>query len=379
MDRRAATIDLAALPFDAEVMLDGLRPWVECESPTHDIAAVNAMMDLVQRQLFLMGAEVIRIPGLPGASDAVMGRFSHADQGQPGILILGHVDTVHPKGALPWRRDGDRCYGAGILDMKGGNFIALEAIRQLRAANHSSALPINVLFTGDEEVGSPATRGLIESVAARHKYVLVPEPARRDGGLVVGRFAIARHRVTTLGQSSHAGLRLSEGVSAIREMAHQIIAIESLTDADMTFSVGIVKGGQWSNVVSTHCEAEVLVAATTDAHLARSTQAMQGLLPHGATGVEVIAGPLRPVWTTKPSDRALYDVAAEIAGELGFEVPAQLSGGGSDGNFTGAMGVATLDGLGPRGDGPHTSQEHIIIDSLPERACLIAGLLDRLA
>jgi len=326
-----------------------------------------------------MGADVTRIPGQPGASSAVLGRFTHLHQDKPGILILGHLDTVHPCGAMAWRRDGARCYGPGIFDMKGGNYIALEAVRQLQAIGHTSALPVSVLFTGDEEIGSPATRTLIESVAARHKYVLVPEPARRDGGLVVGRFAIARFCVTTLGQPSHAGLRLNEGVSAIREMAHQIIAIESMTDADTTFSVGIVKGGQWSNVVSTRCEAEVLVAATTDAHLARASDAMQRLSPHGATGVEVAPGPLRPVWTTKPSDRVLYDIAAEIAAEQGFEVPAQLSGGGSDGNFTGAMGLATLDGLGPRGEGPHTLEEHILVDSLSERARLMAGLLDRLA
>jgi len=379
MTRRDATIDLNDLPFDAERILDGLRSWIECESPSHDIAAVNAMMNLAQTELFMMGAEITRIPGKPGAADSVLGRFAHPDSDKPGILILGHLDTVHPRGAMAWRRDGERCYGPGIFDMKGGNYIALEAIRQLQAIGHVSALPVSVFFTGDEEIGSPATRRLIESVAARYKYILVPEPARRDGGLVVGRFAIARFRVTTLGQPSHAGLRLSEGVSAIREMAHQIIAIESMTNENKSFSVGIVNGGQWSNVVSTRCEAEVLVAATTDAHLANASDAMQNLSPHGPTKVEVVPGPLRPVWNTKPIDRAIYDIAAEIAAEQGFEVPAQLSGGGSDGNFTGAMGLATLDGLGPRGEGPHTLDEHILIDSLPERARLIAGLLDRLA
>jgi glutamate carboxypeptidase len=324
MTERAATIDLNTLPFDAEHILDGLRIWVERESPSHDIAAVNSMMDLAQRDLFMMGAEVTRIPGQPGASDAVLGSFPHPEQGKPGILILGHLDTVHERGTFAWRRDGARCYGPGIFDMKGGNYIALEATRQLQAIGHSCALPVSVLFTGDEEVGSPATRTLIESVAKRHKYVLVPEPARRDGGLVTGRFAIARFGVTTLGQPSHAGLRLSEGVSAIREMAHQIIAIESMTDKDTTFSVGIVHGGRWSNVVSTRCTAEVLIAATTDEHLIRAIKTIQNLKPQGAPGIEVTPGPLRPVWNTKLSDRELYDVAAKIAGEQGFEVPAQL-------------------------------------------------------
>lgn len=379
MTKRAATIDLNALSLDAERILEGLRPWVECESPTYDISAVNRMMTLAQRELFMMGADVTRIPGQSGAADSVLGRVPHADAGKPGILILGHLDTVHPIGTMAWRRDGARCYGPGIFDMKSGNYIALEAIRQLQAIGHVPALPVSVLFTGDEEIGSPSTRRLIESIAAQNKYILVPEPARRDGGVVVGRFAIARFRVRTTGQPSHAGLHLSEGVSAIREMAHQIIAIESMTTKDMTFSVGIVHGGQWSNVVSTSCEAEVLVAATTDAHLAQAMDAMQRLTTRGgATGIEVVSGPLRPVWNTKTTDRELYDIAEEIASEQGFAVPAQLSGGGSDGNFTGALGLATLDGLGPRGEGPHTLSEHVLIDSLPERTRLIAGLIDRL-
>ena len=235
-----------------------------------------------------------------------------------------------------------------------------------------------MLFTSDEEVGSPSTRALIEATAKRHAHVLVPEPARRDGGVVVGRYAIARFRLTTRGKPSHAGLRLGEGRSAIREMAHQIIAIEGMTDDEAGFNVGIVRGGEWSNVVATLCEAEVLASATTEAKLAEVRSRMQALKPLAGGEIELADGPVRPVWNTSPGDEAMHALAAQIAGDLGFEIRPQLSGGGSDGNFTGALGIPTLDGLGPRGEGPHTLDEHIVIESLPERGRLMAGLLANL-
>jgi len=314
-----------------------------------------------------------------GFGDCVKARFPHAKADQPGILVLGHLDTVHPLGTietLAWRRQDERCYGPGILDMKGGNYLALEAIRQLQRAAFTSPLPITVLFTSDEEIGSPSTRRLIEAEAARHKYVLIPEPGRRNGGVVTGRYAIARFALETRGLPSHAGLRLSEGVSAIREMAHQIVAIEAMTDDETGYSVGVVQGGRWVNCVSKTCDAEVLVSATTDEKLAVAIERMSRLAPIGK-GADVAARTtlVRPVWTSNDASWQLYEHASALAGELGFEIPHQNSGGGSDGNFTGAMGIATLDGLGARGDGPHTLDEHIITDSLLERGRLMAALL----
>ncbi|MFL5006015.1 MAG: M20/M25/M40 family metallo-hydrolase, partial [Microvirga sp.] len=167
------------LPFDADAMLAGLRPWIECESPTYDAAAVNRMMDLAARDLALMGARIERIPGRMGFGDCVRARFPHPKEDEPGVLVMGHMDTVHPVGtlaALPFRRDGERCYGPAICDMKGGNYVALEAIRQLARAGIETPLPVTVLFTPDEEVGTPSTRDVVEAEAARHRFVLVPEP-----------------------------------------------------------------------------------------------------------------------------------------------------------------------------------------------------------
>ncbi len=371
-------MDPTALPFDADAMLAGLRPWVECESPTFDAGAVNRMMDLAGRDLAIMGARVERVAGRMGFGDCVRASFPHAGQG-PGILVMGHMDTVHPVGtlaALPWRRDGARCYGPAICDMKGGNYLSLEAIRQLARAGIATKLPVTVLFTSDEEVGSPSTRDLIEAEAARHKYVLVPEPARPDGGVVTGRYAIARFNLESTGKPSHAGARLADGRSAIREMARQLIAIEDMTTESCTFSVGVIHGGQWVNCVTTTCTGEALSMAKRQEDLDRGVAAMLALRPTGNdVQFKVTRGVTRPVWEPDAKVLALHARAERIAQSLGHALPHQSAGGGSDGNFTGAMGIPTLDGLGVQGAGAHTLEEHILVDSLVWRGRLMAALL----
>jgi glutamate carboxypeptidase len=375
-------MDPNSLPFDADAMLAGLRPWVECESPTWDAGAVNRCMDIAARELAIMGARIERIAGRMGFGDCVRATFPHGSA-EPGILVMGHLDTVHPMGTLtplPWRRAGDKCYGPGIYDMKGGNYLSVEAIRQLQRAGVTTKLPVTVLFTSDEEVGSPSTRDLIEAEASRHKYVLIPEPARRDGGVVTGRYAIARFNLETTGRPSHAGARLAEGRSAIREMAKQIIVVEEMTTDDCTFSVGVIHGGQWVNCVTTTCKAEALSMAKRQQDLDRGVAAMLALRPTGNdVQFNVTRGVTRPVWGPEAKGMALYEHASRIAKSLGFEIPHQSSGGGSDGNFTGAMGIATLDGLGVQGTGGHTLEEHIEVSSLVQRGKLMAGLLATLA
>jgi glutamate carboxypeptidase len=367
------------LPFDASAMLAGLRTWVECESPTFDAAAVNRMMGVAARDLAIMGARIEVIPGRMGFGDCVRACFAHPNESEPGILILGHMDTVHPVGTLgqlPWRQDGARCYGPGILDMKGGNYLALEAMRQLMRAGVKTLLPITVLFTSDEEVGSPSTRDLIEAEAARHRYVLVPEPGRLDGSVVSGRYAIARFNLEAVGRPSHAGSRLGDGRSAIRGMARKIIEIEAMTTEDCTFSVGVVSGGQWVNCVATTCRGEALSMAKRQHDLDRGVERMLALsgIADDVT-FTVTRGVTRPVWEPGGKTLALYETARGIAQSIGFDIGHQSAGGGSDGNFTGAMGIATLDGLGALGQGYHTLAEYLEIDSLLQRGRLFAGLL----
>src|SRR5258708_21434891 len=222
-------MDPDSLPFDSEAMLQGLRGWVECESPTWDAGAVDRMLDIAARDMAIMGASIERIAGRQGFGGCVRARFPHPKQGEPGIVIAGHFDTVHPIGTLEklkWRREGNKCYGPGIFDMKGGSYLSLEAIRQLAPASFTTPLPITDLFTPDEEVGPPSTRDIIEAEARRNKYVLVPEPHRPHNGVVTGRYAIARFNLEATGKPSHAGATLSSGRSAIREMARQILLID---------------------------------------------------------------------------------------------------------------------------------------------------------
>ena len=367
------------LPFDAEAMIPGLRAWVDCESPTFDAPAVNRMMAIAARDLALLGARVETIPGRMGFGDCVRASFPHPNAHQPGILVMGHMDTVHPIGMLeplPFRREGNRLYGPGVYDMKGGNYIAIEAIRQLIRAGIATSRPVTVLLTSDEEVGSPSTRDLIEAEAARHAVVLVPEPARPDGGVVTGRYAIARFNLRTTGKPSHAGARLADGRSAIREMCRQVVAIEALTTDDVTYSIGVIHGGQWVNCVATFCDAESLSMAKRQADLDAAVEKMLSLRPTGNdVQLTVTRGVTRPVWEPDERGMALYGTARRVAQAIGFDIAHQSAGGGSDGNFTGAMGIPTLDGLGVQGAGGHTLEEHLLLDSLVPRAKLIAGLL----
>lgn len=372
------------LPFDTDEMLAGLRPWIETESPTFDAAAVNRMMDVVQHDLAALGARVERIPGRMGLGDSVRAAMPHPRAGQGGILLLGHLDTVHPVGTLkqlPFKREGSICYGPGLMDMKGGNYVFLDALRKLLAAGVETPLPVTVLFTPDEEIGTPSTRELIETEAKRHKYILVPEPARPDGGAVIGRYAIARFNLQTRGKPSHAGWALADGRSAIAEMAKSVAVIEGMTTDDCTFSLGVFHAGQWVNCVSSFCDAEVLSMAKTQELLDEGVARMMALnSDSGDVIMEVKRGVTRPVWEPdQPGTMAMLKLAQEIAGEIGFEMSGASAGGGSDGNFTGFLGLPTLDSIGVRGKGLHTLSEHIEVDSLVERAKLAAALYCRLA
>ena len=371
------------LPFDADEMIAGLKPWIETESPTFDAAAVNRMMDVVQHDLAALGARVERIPGRMGLGDSVRATMPHPKAGEGGILLLGHLDTVHPVGTLkqlPFKREGSICYGPGLMDMKGGNYVFLDALRKLLAAGVETPLPVTVLFTPDEEIGTPSTRELIETEAKRHKYILVPEPARPDGGAVIGRYAIARFNLQTRGKPSHAGWALAGGRSAIAEMAKSVAVIEGMTTDDCTFSLGVFHAGQWVNCVSSFCDAEVLSMAKTQELLDEGVAKMMALnSDSGDVIMEVKRGVTRPVWEpNQPGTMAMLKLAQEIAGEIGFEMSGASAGGGSDGNFTGFLGLPTLDSIGVRGKGLHTLTEHIEIDSLVERAKLAAALYCRL-
>jgi len=374
---------IAADRFDAEALLAGILDWVRIESPTIDPAGVNRAMDAAEADMRALGAAIERLPGMEGFGDVLKASVPGLANG-PGILVLGHLDTVHPVGTLagplPIRREGDKAYGPGIVDMKGGMRLAVFALADVLRRHGRPPLPVTFLFIPDEEVGSPGTRALIEGEARRHKHILVPEPSR-GGKVVTGRHAFQRWHVSTHGRPAHAGGNNRDGKSAIRVMARLIEEIEAGSDFDrgVSYAVGIVNGGVFVNVVPMECRAQVLCVAPTDAAFAEVEARMLAMAgEREGVRIDVTRGPVRPLFKPNPGTLALYEVARGIAADLGFALEHGQFGGGSDGNFTGALGLPTLDGLGVVGAGVHTHDEHLLVPELPARAALLAGLLERL-
>src|SRR5690349_16647138 len=256
-------------PFEATTILDGIRRWVEIETPTEAPAEVNRLGELIAKGYEDLPAHVERIAGRDGCGDHLVARSAWG-QGAPGILVLSHHDTVHPLGfiqRLPFRIDGDRAFGPGIYDMKGGAYLAYHAFRQICAPGARSLLGITQLYVSDEEIGSPTSRALIEAEGRKAKYVLVTEPARDGGKIVTGRKGVARFEISIKGVPSHAGTRPEDGRSAIRELGHVSQTPEAMNDLKrgITVNVGVVRGGTRPNVVAEEAYAEVDLRAPTAA------------------------------------------------------------------------------------------------------------------
>lgn len=369
--------------IDAEEILQGIRGWVEQESHTPDVDGVNAAMTLAGDAYAAAGARVERIPGRDGYGDHIVARSPWGGEG-PGILVLSHLDTVHPRGtladALPFRVDGDVAYGPGIYDMKGGAYLGYYAFRHLTRGGRRTPLPITHLFVSDEEVGSPTSRELIESLGRQAKYVLVTEPAREGGKIVTARKGSARFVVTATGRPAHSGARHADGRSAIKEIARQILALEEMTDYErgVTINVGLVSGGTGVNVVPAGCVAEVDVRLPTPPIADEVIARIRAMAPFDPdVSIEVAGGLNRPPYEKMPEIAALFDHARAQAAEIGFELEDLKTGGGSDGNFTAAL-APTLDGLGVDGQGGHTHHEQLYISSLVPRATLMLRLFETL-
>lgn len=370
---------------EAERLLAGIRSWVEIESQTADVAGVNAAMSKAASDFSGAGARVECIAGTAGRADHLSIRSPWGASDQPCILVLCHLDTVHPKGTLArdltYRVEGDRAYGPGMYDMKGGAYLVHAALRDIIATGRPTPLPIHMLYVSDEEVGSPTSRRLIEQSAERARYVLVTEPARDGGKIVTARKGVGRYEITTFGRPAHSGARHSDGRSAIVEMARLVLDIEQATDyaRGVTFNVGCIAGGTADNVVPAECRATVDLRVRTVDDAARMDTFLRGLKPRNPDVRIVVEGGLnRPPYETTPGGQALFDHARTLAAEIGIDLQGVATGGGSDGNFT-AHKVATLDGLGVDGDGAHTHNEHLLVSSLVPRYRLLRRLLETLS
>lgn len=381
---RDAVADALGISWDAarERVLARIDAYVRLESPSAHAPLLNAVAARVAEDLVAAGATV----ELHDAGDLGTNMVASVPGSEPlpPVLLLAHLDTVHPVGTFAHaglRIEDGRAYGPGAYDMKGGAALLVEALTLLRERALQPRRPVKFLITCDEEIGSHSSRKLIEQLAREAAAVLVPEPCMPDGGVKTARKGVATYRLETTGRAAHAGVDPGVGVSAAHELARQLIRVFDLADAERgtTLNVGMLGAGSATNVIPGSAWATIDVRIAEPAEGERVHAALTSLAPIDArAGVAVKRTELRPPLVRTPAIALLYEHARTIATSLGAELSEGGTGGGSDGSIAAAEGAAVLDGLGPRGAGAHTLDEHIIIDDLPFRLALLRGLLETL-
>lgn len=372
---------VSATDIDDKALLQELIAWVEIETPSNDAKAVNRLVDHVEQLAKAASLDVERLPGTLGLGDILTVRSPRPEgANEKSVLVLAHLDTVHAHGViakqLPLKRDGDKLYGPGTYDMKSGALMALEALKI--AVSRGSKMPVDLVFVPDEEIGSYSSRAYMEELARNAGYTLVVEPARDGGKIVIARKGVAMYDVTVRGRASHAGTRPQDGRSAIRAAARLVLELEALNDAErgVTVTIGTIQGGTGRNTVPAECRMQVDVRVPDEAAAKEITAKIEAMKPIDPDITFEITGQMnRPPFAQSQDGVKLFDVAAGIAADLGIKLEGVVTGGGSDGNFTAALGVPTLDGLGADGAGAHTFDEHIFVSSLAPRTALIANLM----
>lgn len=373
---------------DLAALLRCLQRAVEIESPSGDPSAIARVALFFARELRAAGGRASLLAHKTAhktAGPAVLAEFPATVRGATAadrkpILLLGHHDTVWSIGTLrsmPFRISAGRAYGPGVLDMKSGIVCGLWALRALRALKIRRVRPVRVFLNPDEELASRAFRERIIAEAKRARAVLVLEPAAAGGALKTARKGVGEFRLAVRGRSAHAGINPAAGVNAISELARQILRIEQMAEPKrgLTLTVGRIEGGTRSNVVPEEARALVDVRVPRLADGPRIEQRIFGLKPINRTArLEVEGGVNRPPMERKHSAE-LFRQAQELGRQIGLELDEAATGGGSDGNFTAALGIPTLDGLGGVGDGAHARNEHVVIRELPRRAALLASLI----
>lgn len=362
-----------------ETYLAELAALVEHESPSRDKPRLDALAAVVARRWAGLGGIVHVIPNDAGGCHAIA-RFGGATDKRPS-LVLGHFDTVWPVGTIgrmPVRREAGRMHGPGVYDMKASLVMVNAVLEAVAGAERRLDRPLILLFTSDEEVGSPTSRALIEKTARECEHVFVVEPPLADGGLKTARKGVGRFTLSVEGRAAHAGVSPEKGASAIVELAQQILRVQALNDpeAGTTVNAGLIQGGTTPNVVPAHASAEIDVRAVTRDGAEAVEKALSSLTPvDSRTRVSTTGGFNRPPMERTEAVAALFARARGLGLGLGLDLSEGSTGGGSDGNFTAALGVATLDGLGVEGGGAHADDEHIVIDSFAPRAALLAALI----
>jgi glutamate carboxypeptidase len=370
---------VARLNRELDELVKQVSVLVHRESPTSHSDAVDAVQVVVATWAEALGARVKRHPR-SGSGGVLEARFGKPDPSRKPVLLLGHLDTVWPVGTLarmPWRVEDGWAYGPGVLDMKAGVVMALAAMKLVREVD--ADCPAVLLLSGDEETGSHHSRALIEEIAKECRAAFVLEPAQGpEGAYKTARKGVGQFRLEIAGVPSHSGVDFGAGHSAVRELAWQIEQISALTDLERgtTLNVGVVGGGTQSNVVAAQAWADIDLRVTTVAEsdaIARKLQALQARDPQCT--LRLTGGLNRPPMERTPGTVALFEQAKALAADLGFALEEAATGGGSDGNFTSALGVPTLDGMGAIGRGAHAENESIRIDALAPRTALLAAMV----
>ena len=363
-------------------LLSDLKALVEIESPSSDKSAVDHLAEFLAARLEHLGAYA-QIHQIKNFGNHVQADFAGISESKP-VLLLGHIDTVWELGTLkqmPFRVADGRAWGPGVLDMKGGVAIAIHALALLREQKVPHP-PLRMLLVSDEEVGSHSSRQITERLALESQAVLVLEPGQGlDGAVKTARKGVGVYQLKVTGVAAHAGVDPGEGASAIHELAHQIETLTSFVDDSrgLTVNAGLIGGGTRSNVVAAEAWAEVDVRVKTTADGKLIDEKMRSLRARdGRCKVAVSGGINRPPMERTDKVLALYRRAAQVGQSLGFRVDEESTGGGSDGNFTAALGVPTLDGLGAVGEGAHAVHESILLDQIAPRVALLAGLIGSL-
>ncbi|HKS90479.1 MAG TPA: M20 family metallopeptidase [Tepidiformaceae bacterium] len=381
----------------ASTLLAEIQQIVELESPSTDKSAVDRLGAVLRQKLAALGCDIDVIPN-PRYADAVVGRWApptkrsgddlarpHSPIGSDSrpVLLLSHMDTVWPVGTLrerPYRVEAGRAYGPGIFDMKSGLVFSIFALQLLQQLDRAPRRPLVYLFTGDEEIGSPSSRSIIERFARESAATLCFEPSTA-GAIKTERSGWGRFEMRITGRAAHAGGAHQQGINALEELARQILDLHAMTDygKGITVTVCMGRGGTRPNVIPDEATATIDLRARSPEALSALAQEISGRAPQiRGAAVEVTGGVNRPPFVRTPEVVGLFKHAQTLAEELGFAVEEGSTGGVSDGNFTTATGCPTLDGIGGFGDGAHALHEHVVVEELPRRCALVARLLETL-
>ena len=360
-------------------MVQWLMDLVNTDSPSDNKPALDRLARRMGDRFGGYGAAVELVPN-PEAGDHLLSRFSGPEARGKPLLLLGHLDTVWGMGEAgrrPARLEEGKIFGPGSFDMRGGTTLMLALAHYLSSGRGSLKRPLTFLLDSDEEVGTRTARALIEKEARESRAVLVLEPCLPGGAVKTARKGVGTFSISAGGVAAHAGVDYQKGVSAIQELAHQVLALYELNDLDLgtTVNPGVIRGGSRSNVIADRAELEVDVRVATKAEGERITDCIHGLQPRVEGSRLAVRGAMnRPPLERNRQVVQLYRQARKLAAELGIDLQEGSTGGGSDGCFTAALGIPTLDGLGPDGAGPHALHEHVLVESLAPRAALLTHL-----